>query len=62
MNEWTRIPAPVDSEQDRRQLCAILASAGLEIRIVRHKATPRGVAKRYIEYRETAPGTALPAE
>lgn len=52
---WTRIPAPIPAEQDRRDLCAILAANGLEVRIVRVKATNRGAAKRYIEYRDPAP-------
>lgn len=49
--DWTRIPTPIDSEADRRQLTAILASAGLEVRIVKEKATKNGTYKRYIEYR-----------
>lgn len=54
MNEWTRIPAPIESEADRRQLAAILISAGLEVRVVRHRATEKGTWKRYIEYRQQA--------
>lgn len=55
MNEtdWTRIPLPIDAEADRRQLCAILTAAGLEVRVVRVKATANGTPKRYIEYRDT---------
>ena len=36
--EWTRIPAPVDNEADRRTLLGILGSLGLEVRIVKIKA------------------------
>lgn len=36
---WTRIPAEIESESDRRTLCAIIASCGLEVRIVRVRLT-----------------------
>ena len=49
--EWTRIPAPIDSEPDRRALLGILGSLGLEVRIVRVRETPRSTPKRYLEYR-----------
>lgn len=49
--EWIRIPAPIPTEQDRRELCCILAAHGLEVRIVRVKTTNRGTPKRYVEYR-----------
>ena len=51
MEEWTRIPAEIEQEADRRTLCAILASAGLEVRIVRVRLTARGTPKKFIEYR-----------
>ena len=51
--EWIRIPAPILTEQDRRDLCAILTANGLEVRIVKVKTTNRGTPKRYIEYRDT---------
>ena len=35
MNEWVRIPFPIDAEEDRRSLCAILVSAGLSVRVVK---------------------------
>ena len=54
MPEWTRIPAPIESETDRRALTAILVSAGLEVRIVRVKLTRGGTPKKYIEYRQQA--------
>lgn len=50
--EWTRIPIPVEVEADRRQLAAILASAGLEVRIVKARLTPNGTPKRFVEYRK----------
>ena len=49
---WIRIPAAIDSEADRRQLAAILAAAGLEVRIVKEKKTPNGSYKKYVEFRE----------
>ncbi|MBU5626530.1 hypothetical protein KQI82_06300 [Oscillibacter sp. MSJ-2] len=51
MNEWTRIPAPMEREEDRRELAAILAAAGLEVRVVREAVRPRAY-KRFVEYRE----------
>lgn len=51
MNDWTRIPMEISSETDRRTLTAILASVGLEVRIVKVKLTKSGTPKRYIEYR-----------
>lgn len=32
-------------------ICAILISIGLEVRIVKIKATARGSAKKYVEFR-----------
>lgn len=49
--EWTRIPAPVDNESDRRTLLGILGSLGLEVRIVKVRETARGTPKRYLEFR-----------
>lgn len=49
--EWTRIPAPVLSDTDRRTLCAILVSMGLEVRIAKVKLTARGSIQRYVEFR-----------
>ena len=49
--EWTRIPSPIDAEADRRTLLGILGSLGLEVRIVKIKATARGTAKKYVEFR-----------
>ena len=54
MSEWQRIPAPIESEADRRELVAILTACGLEIRIVRERPTKSGSYKRYIEYRPQA--------
>ena len=51
--EWVRIPVPIADEKDRRELCAILSSSGLEVRIVRIRATKSGTPKRYVEYRDT---------
>ena len=53
MPEWTRIPVPIADERDRRDLAAILTSVGLEVRVVRLRATKSGSAQRYIEYRDT---------
>lgn len=49
---WRRIPAALDAEQDRRTLVGILAAAGLEVRVVKERVTPRGSPKRFVEYRE----------
>ena len=49
MPEWTRIPAPIDREDDRRAMCAILAANGLTVRIVCEK-NKSGYRKWYIEY------------
>lgn len=46
---WTRLPCPIPDEQDRRELCAILAANGLEVRIVKERQN-RGVYKRFLEY------------
>lgn len=50
-DDFARIPAEIESEADRRTLCAILASCGLEVRIVRVRLTQRGTPKKFIEYR-----------
>jgi len=52
MNEWTRIPEPIENDADRRSLVAILAAADLEVRIVKHRDNPKGKFQRYIEYRQ----------
>ena len=51
MDDWIRIPMEITNETDRRTLCAILASIGLEVRIVKVKLTKGGTPKKYIEYR-----------
>lgn len=53
MTDWTRIPVPIESDADRRALVSILASAGLEVRIVKDRPTKSTAYKRYIEYRLT---------
>ena len=54
MDSWTRINAPIEREEDRRALCAILAEAGLAVRIVRIKVGTSNSAprKRFVEYQE----------
>lgn len=47
---WTRLPCPIQDERDRRELCAILAANGLEVRIVKERQN-KGLYKRYLEYR-----------
>ena len=54
MADWTRIPVEITSETDRRTMTSILASAGLEVRIVRVKLSKSGTPKKYIEYRQQA--------
>ena len=41
----------ITNETDRRTLCAILASIGLEVRIVKVKPTKGSAYRKYIEYR-----------
>ena len=62
MTDWTRIPIEISNETDRRTLCAILASVGLEVRIVKVKLTKGGTPKKYIEYRQQAYRQALPSQ
>ena len=54
MTEWTRIPIEITNETDRRTLAAILASVGLEVRIVKVKPTKGSAYRKYIEYRMPA--------
>lgn len=54
--EWIRIPAPIESDTDRRMIVGILTAAGLETRIVKVKLTKNGSYKRYVEYRQQACG------
>lgn len=51
--EWTRIPQPIDSDQDRRAMCGILTAAGLEVRIVKVRKSSGASPKRFVEYRDT---------
>lgn len=52
MSNWTRIPAEITGEDDRRTLAAILTSAGLEARVAKVRYTKNGTAHKFIEYRE----------
>ena len=52
MNEWTRIPEPIENDADRRALVSILAASDLEVRIVKHRENPKGKFQRFIEYRQ----------
>ena len=54
MADWTRIPMEITNETDRRTICAILASVGLEVRIVKVKPTKGSAYRKYIEYRMPA--------
>ena len=52
MDDWTRIPVPIDSEPGRRCIVAELAEAGLAVRVSKRR---KGNSKnapfaRYIEY------------
>ena len=53
MTDYIRIPVPIDREEDRRALCAILAAAGLEVRIVRVRSgkSTSSPHKKYVEYK-----------
>lgn len=54
LNNWTRIPAPIESEADRKTICGLLVAAGLTVRIVKARSGPKPSSpfKKYIEYRE----------
>lgn len=54
LNNWTRIPAPIEAEQDRRTICGLLAASGLTVRVVKARSGPKPSSpfKKYIEYRE----------
>ena len=54
MTEWTRIPMEIPNETDRRTLCAILTSVGLEVRIVKERKTKGSAYQKFIEYRQQA--------
>lgn len=54
-DQWIRIPAPIPTESDRRELCALLAGNGLEVRIVKVRLTNRGTPRRFVEYRPEQP-------
>lgn len=58
--EWTRIPQPIDNDQDRRAMCGILTAAGLEVRIVKVRKSSGATPKRFIEYRDTGLVKPLP--
>lgn len=49
---WNRIPLAIENEQDRRILCSVLASVGLEVRIVKERQSVHGTYKKYVEYKE----------
>lgn len=51
MDPWTRIPAAIQNEEDRRTLCAILSAHGLEVRITKDRQTKSATFKRYVEFR-----------
>lgn len=52
MDDWTRIPMEIPNETDRRTLCAILTSVGMEVRVVKVKPTKGSAYRKYIEYRQ----------
>ena len=54
MDDWTRIPMEIPNETDRRTLCAILTSVGMEVRVVKVKPTKGSAYRKYIEYRMPA--------
>lgn len=60
--DWTRIPVPIADEKDRRELCAILSSAGLEVRVVRIRKSKNATPIRFVEYRDTGSFTAKTEE
>lgn len=50
--EWVRIPFPIEAEEDRRVLCAILAAAGMSVRIAkaRYGTSKTPPMKKFVEY------------
>lgn len=50
--EWVRIPFPIEAEEDRRALCAILAAAGMSVRIAkaRYGTAKNPPVKKFVEY------------
>ena len=58
MTDWVCIPAPFENETDRRTICGILVSVGLEVRIIRAKTGESKSApiKKFIEYRQQERG------
>ena len=54
MTDWNRIPMEIPNETDRRTLCAILTSVGMEVRVVKVKPTKGSAYRKYIEYRQQA--------
>ena len=44
----------IPNETDRRTLCAILTSVGMEVRVVKVKPTKGSAYRKYIEYRQQA--------
>ena len=52
MTDWNRIPMEIPNETDRRTLCAILTSVGMEVRVVKVKPTKGSAYRKYIEYRQ----------
>lgn len=47
-----RIPLPIQDEHDRRELCAILVSVGMCVRVVREKDKPKTAYQHFVEYAE----------
>lgn len=54
MTDWVRIPAPVENETDRRTICGLLTSIGLEVRVVRVKMGEKSSSpvRRFVEFRQ----------
>lgn len=54
MTDWVCIPAPFENETDRRTICGLLTSIGLEVRVVRVKMgeKPSSPIRKFVEYRQ----------
>lgn len=54
MTPWTRIPSPFENETDRRTICGLLTSIGLEVRVARVKMgeKPSSPIRKFVEFRQ----------
>lgn len=58
MTDWTRIPFPFENETDRRTICGLLTSIGLEVRVARVKMGEKTSSpiRKFVEFRQQEKG------